>query len=232
MKVVHLTPNHARSASIRACLAILAGAPGDRAGKNAGRGSAAFAVVLAALRALYDESRLPRKLPIFQPVRDDTVDSEAALLVFLVSGEIALEQFDMAVAFEGEHMRGNAIQKEAIVRDDDRAAREIHQGLFEGAQRINVEIVGRLVEQKHVGAQFQHFGEMHAVALAARQLPDLLLLIRALEIEGRRIGARIDLALAEVNDFIAAGNLLPHGLLAVERIARLIDMAERDRFAA
>ena len=41
---------------------------------------------------------------------------------------------------------------------------------FEGAQGVDVEIVGRLVEQQDVGAQFQHFGEMHAVALAARQV--------------------------------------------------------------
>ena len=45
---------------------------------------------------------LPGKLLILQPVRDDAVEPEAALLVFLVVGEIALEPFDMAVAFEGQ----------------------------------------------------------------------------------------------------------------------------------
>jgi len=44
-------------------------------------------------------------------VRNDAVDSETPLLVFLVSGEIALEPFDMPVAFEGEH-RGRA---EAVI---------------------------------------------------------------------------------------------------------------------
>jgi hypothetical protein len=37
-------------------------------------------------------------------------------VVFLVIGEIAFEPFDMAVAFEGEHMRRDAIQKRASGR--------------------------------------------------------------------------------------------------------------------
>src|SRR3984893_16703523 len=50
---------------------------------------------------------LPRKLLIFEPVRDDAVDAEATFLVFLVGGEIAFEPFDMAVAFEGPSQQTN-----------------------------------------------------------------------------------------------------------------------------
>jgi hypothetical protein len=57
-------------------------------------------------------------------VRDDAIDAEAALFVFLVSGEIALEPFDMAVAFEGQNMGRDAIQEEAVMRDDHGATRE------------------------------------------------------------------------------------------------------------
>src|SRR3954471_20640200 len=72
---------------------------------------------------------------------------------------------------------------------------------------------------------------MPAVALAARQRADLLLLVGPAEIECRAIGARIHLALAELKLIEAAGDLLPHGLLAVERIARLVDIAELHRLA-
>ena len=51
--------------------------------------------------------------------------------------------------------------------DDDGAAGEILQRLFQRAQGIDVEIVCRLVEQQQVGAGAQHLGQMHAVALAA-----------------------------------------------------------------
>src|ERR1700691_3314641 len=72
---------------------------------------------------------------------------------------------------------------------------------------------------------------MDAVALTPRQRADLFLLIGALEIERRAIAARIDLALAEQNQFVAAANFLPHGLLAVEAVARLVDIAEMHAFA-
>src|SRR5882762_8749788 len=67
---------------------------------------------------------------------------------------------------------------------------------------------------------------MQAVALAARERAHLLLLVRALEVEGPTIGARIDLALAQRQHVEAAGNFLPHGLFAVEAVARLVHIAK------
>jgi hypothetical protein len=63
------------------------------------------------------------------------------------------------------------------VRDDHGAAGEGQQALFERAQRFDVEVVGRFVEQQHVAALLQQLGQVHAVALAARQHADLLLLV-------------------------------------------------------
>src|SRR5579863_6967935 len=71
---------------------------------------------------------------------------------------------------------------------------------------------------------------MHAIALAARQCADFLLLIGALEVEGRAIRPRIDFALSELELIEAAGNFFPNRLFAVERVARLIDIAKMDGF--
>jgi hypothetical protein len=90
-------------------------------------------------------------------------------LSFLVVLEVALEPFDMAVALEGQDVGRDAVEEHAIVADDHGAAGEILQRLFQRAQRFGVEVVGRFVEQQHVGAGLQHLGEMHAVALAARE---------------------------------------------------------------
>src|SRR5688572_672698 len=72
----------------------------------------------------------PRKLLIFDPVRDGGIDPEAALLVLLVVLEIALEPFHVAVALEGQNVGRNAVEEPAIMADDDRAAGEILQRLF------------------------------------------------------------------------------------------------------
>jgi len=69
------------------------------------------------------------------------------------------------------------------MRDDHRAAREGNQGVLERAQRFDIQIVGRLVEQQDVAACFQYFREMHSVALAAGEFADHLSLLHAFEIE-------------------------------------------------
>ena len=76
------------------------------------------------------------------------------------------------------------------MRDHHRAAGEIDERVLERAQRVDVEIVRRLVEQQHVAAAHERLGEMQAVALAAGQVADLLLLIGAAEVEAREIRAR------------------------------------------
>src|SRR5215475_6366447 len=142
---------------------------------------------------------------------DGGVGSEPAHLVLLVVLEVALEPLDVA--------------------DDDRAAGEILERLLERAQRIDVEIVRWLVEQEHVGTRLEHLGEMHPVPLATRERADLLLLVGALEVEVGAIGTRIHLALAEQDNVLPARNFLPDVLLAIERIAGLVDIAEMDRLA-
>src|SRR5689334_5594570 len=92
--------------------------------------------------------------------------AEALLLVFLVLVEVALEETPLRIAFRGENVGGDAIEEPAIVRYHEHAAGELEQCLFERAQRLDIEIVGRLVEQQHVAALEQGRREMQPAALA------------------------------------------------------------------
>ena len=83
-------------------------------------------------------------------MRHDGVVAEAAHLVLLIVLEVTLEPFDVAVAFEGQDVGRNTIEDPAVMADDHGAAGEILQRLFQRAQRIDVEIVGRFVEQDDV----------------------------------------------------------------------------------
>src|SRR5574337_2096064 len=111
----------------------------------------------------------PRELLVLQPMRNHAVEPQAPLLVLLVVGEIALEPFHVAVALKRQHVGRDAVEKEAVVADDDRAAGEVEQRLLERAQSVDVEVVGRLVEQKQVRPAPQQLRQVHAVALAARE---------------------------------------------------------------
>ena len=171
---------------------------------------------------------LPFELLELDAMRLDGGVAQAALLVFLVVGEVAFEPFDVAVAFESENVGRQAIEEKAVMRDDHGAAGKIFQCGFERRQGFRVEVVGRFVQQQQVAALLQQLRHVHAVALTAREQPDLLLLVRALEVERRTIAARIDLFLAEQNEIVAAGNFLPLGLVASERVTRLSDIAKMD----
>src|SRR6185437_16096014 len=68
-------------------------------------------------------------------------------------------------------------------------------------------------------------------ALAARELPHLLLLVAAAEIEERAIGAARHLAPAEIDLVIAAGDLFEDALPGRQRVARLVDISQLRRLA-
>src|SRR5262245_45938797 len=80
---------------------------------------------------------------------------------------IPLEPDDTAVAFERQHVRRDAIEKPPVVADDDGAASVVEKRLFKGTKRVDIEVVGRLVEQQQIRSALQQFRQMHAVTLAA-----------------------------------------------------------------
>src|SRR5262245_45884615 len=168
---------------------------------------------------------------VLDAVRLERVGAAGLLDPVGVLGPRALEPRDLAVALEGEDVRGDAVEEPAVVADHDRAAGEVEQRLLERAQRVDVEVVRRLVQQENVAAGTEQLREMDAVALAARELADRLLLVAALEVEPTRVLPRVHLTPAELDRVPAAADLLPDRVLGLERGARLVDVCELHRVA-
>ena len=63
-----------------------------------------------------------------------------------------IEERDLALTLERQDMGGDAVEEPAVVGDDDRTAGELLDRVLERAQGVDVEIVGRLVEEEDVGA--------------------------------------------------------------------------------
>src|SRR5205085_8795452 len=82
-----------------------------------------------------------RQLAIPNSVGLIGIRTEPLLLVFLVFAEVSVEPEDLRIAFEREDVRRDAIEEPAVVRDDDRAAGEVLERLFERAHRVHIEIV-------------------------------------------------------------------------------------------
>ena len=110
-------------------------------------------------------------------------------------------------------------------------AREVDERLLERAERVDVEVVRGLVEEEQVAAGAEELREVHAVPLAAREVLDELLLVRAAEVEPRDVLPRVELALAERDHVLVARDLLPDGVLRLEAATRLVDVGELDGVA-
>ena len=74
-------------------------------------------------------------------------DAETLTALGLVGVEIAFAPADEAVALEGQNVRGHAVQKPAVVGNHDDAAGEMKDRLFQGPQGVDVQIVGRFVQE-------------------------------------------------------------------------------------
>src|SRR6516165_4916617 len=157
--------------------------------------------------------------------------ADAAATAGFVIAVVALEPDNLAVALEGEDVGGDAVEKPAVVGDDDRAAGKVEQRLLERAQCVDIEVIGRLVKEQHIGACLEHLGQVDAVALAARELTHRFLLVSAAEVEERTIRAAGHLAAPEIDLVLSTRDLLPRRVGRNQSIAGLIDITELDGLA-
>ena len=96
----------------------------------------------------------------------------------LVIGHLAQRQLDRAV--------GHVVQKSAVVRDEQHRPVVVFQVLLQPLDRLDVKVVGRLVQQKDRRTAQQQFRQLDTHAPAARKLARGAAEIRALESEAQQ----------------------------------------------
>ena len=102
---------------------------------------------------------------------------------------IAIEERYLRIAFERQNVRCDPVEEPAIMGNHQHTTGEFKQRVFECAQRLDVKIVRRFIEQQHITALQQRLREMQTAAFAAGQIADDFLLVAAFEIESAQIGA-------------------------------------------
>src|ERR1700757_2785474 len=106
--------------------------------------------------ALAELTLVPSQPAVGHSVRPGGFDPESLNLVFLVCAEVALEPepfgLVVVVALPGEDVRAGPVEEPAVVGNHHRAAGEFLQGVLERAQGLDVQVVGRLVQQDEVAA--------------------------------------------------------------------------------
>jgi len=151
-----------------------------------------------------------RQLPVLNPMRLVGGGAEALVAVGFVFGIVSLKPRDLAVAFEREDVRRDAIEEPTVMANHYGAAGKILQRLFERAHRVDVQIIRRLVQQQNICAFLQNPRQMNAISFAAGKRADFLLLIRTREVETRNICARVHLPVPELHQIETVGDLFPN----------------------
>ena len=127
--------------------------------------------------------------------------AEAARLVNLVVGVAALEEEHLAVALEGKDVGADAVEEPAVVADYHGAAGKRLKTFLQRTQRVDINIVGRLVEKQHVALLLQSQGKLQAVALTAGEGAAELVLVGSGKVEARDVGTGINVSAAHADLF-------------------------------
>ena len=106
--------------------------------------------------------------------------------------------------------------------DNHGTSGKVLQTFFEGAKRVHVDVVGRLVQQKHITLFLQAERQVQAVAFTTGKHSAELFLVGTGEVETGQIGARIDVASTHANQVVSTGNDLIYTLVRVDVLMLLV----------
>ena len=102
---------------------------------------------------------------------DDSLLGQLLFFQQLVLGEVAgVAQQASAVQFH--HPGRNTVQKRPIVADGDDAPFVLQQKIFKPCDAVQIQVVGGLVQQQHVGSAHQGLCQGHTLLIAARKRAD------------------------------------------------------------
>src|SRR5699024_1490933 len=114
-------------------------------------------------------------------------------LILLVIGEISLKPEPpcriIGRAFPRKNVRGDPVQEPPVVRYHNRTSGKLQERIFEGLQRLDIKVIGRLVEQQQVAAHLQCQCKVETITLPAGQNTGWLLLVGPAETKRRHIRA-------------------------------------------
>ena len=146
--------------------------------------------------------------------------------VFFVVAVGAFVEYYFSFAFEGEDVGADAVEEPAVVAYDDGASGEVVEAFLEGAEGVDVDVVGGFVEEEDVSFFLEGHCEVEAVALAAGEDCDFLFLVSSGEVEFGEVCAGVDVASAHAEGLDALGDYLVDGFLGKEVVVGLVDVCD------
>ena len=109
--------------------------------------------------------------------------TKASCLVNLIIRVATLEEEHLAIALKGKDVRTDTVKEPTVVADHNSTAGKALKTLLQSTQGVDIDVVGRLVEQQHIALLLQSKSQLQAVTLTTRQGATELALVRAGKVE-------------------------------------------------
>src|SRR5260221_8478363 len=153
----------------------------------------------------------------------------SALLNVVIVVTDALSQ--LALAFKGQNARADAVEKITVVAHDHPHSGKGNQRLFEHAQRRQIQIVGRLVEDDEIPAVFEDARQQQPAAFAAAEMFDAGADALVGKKEPLQISAQRQRFVAKNDELRAIADFFEDGALFVQLQPALVNIIESRQLA-
>src|SRR4051812_26620578 len=96
---------------------------------------------------------------VLDAVRLVRVGTQTLLAIDFVVAEVAFEPPHLAVTFEGQNVGSNAIEEPTIMARHQYTTRKRQQGFFQGSQCVDIQIIGRFIQEQYIAAPLDGLGQ-------------------------------------------------------------------------
>ena len=114
------------------------------------------------------------------------------------------------------------------MRNNYGAACEILQTFFQRTQCVNINIVGRLIEQQYIGLALECQSQVQTVSFSTGKHTAFLLLVSTCEIKTAQIGASVDFSPGNANELCSSTDGLEYRLVRIDICVLLVHIAYLD----
>src|SRR5688572_18830024 len=133
-----------------------------------------------------------------------------------------------ARAFEGDRLRDDVVEEGAVVAHQKERARIFLEERFEELERLDVEVVGWLVEDQDIRRAREEAGEQQAIALAARERLHRSARALGREEEIAEVADDVLARAVELDEIAAGRNRVGEGGFLFEDRAELVEVGDYD----
>src|SRR5690606_6762826 len=131
-----------------------------------------------------------------------------------------------AVILEHERARDDRVEEVPIVTDDEQRAVVVDKTVFQRLERLDIEIVRRLVEDEQIRRTREELREDHSIALAARERRNPRHRLLRREQEVREVSDDVLLPAVDRDVIAALADDVHHRLGFVDLAAKLIEVRD------